>query len=70
MKSRLQICANYLEDVESRIVKLQASMDHDPKARRKVDEALHFIQAARKSFSKVQSRVDDIIASHSKAASG
>jgi hypothetical protein len=65
MKGRLAICATYLQEIESRLAKLQSSLSHDADGKAKATEALRFIQEAKKSISKAHAKVDELIDGHS-----
>ena len=65
MKSRLAICSACLQEIESKLAKLQSSISHDPEGQAKATEALRFIQQARKSISKAHAKIDELIDAHS-----
>ena len=47
MKSRLAICSACLQEIESKLAKLQSSISHDPEGQAKATEALRFIRQAK-----------------------
>lgn len=60
MESRLKFCSVYLKEVESKLIRLRASIDDDSDARAKIAQALNFIEQAHSAISEIQVRVGDL----------
>ena len=61
MKNGLAMCAVHLQEVEEKLVALQASLGGNFSERTKVSEALSFIAQARKAISETQVKVDSLL---------
>jgi hypothetical protein len=60
LKSRLSVCANYLQEVEAKLVELKTTMTDDPEANARVTEALSFVHDAYKAVSAARTTVESL----------
>jgi hypothetical protein len=57
MQSRLALCSHCLEEVQQKLIKLDASFADDPEGQAKISEALSFIAEALSAVSQTRERV-------------